>query len=166
MDGLTICKTLREREVKTPIIILTAKNELKNKVELLSSGADDYMVKPLAFEELYARINSILRRPVEMKPLTLKVRDIELRPSEHEVYKADNAMNLTLKEFVLLEYFMRNPGKVINREELISHLWDFNNNSFSNVVDVHVKNLRKKLNSKGEKNILETIRGIGYRLKD
>lgn len=166
MDGNAITKSLRERDINVPILILTARDEMDNKVNLLLAGADDYIVKPFSFEELTARIQAILRRPVEMLPVVLKVRDIELNPVERKVVKADTPLSLTLKEFVLLEYFMRNPNKVVNREELLSHLWDFNYTSFSNVVDVHVKNLRKKLDTTGARNLLETVRGVGYRLTD
>ena len=165
MDGTSITKTVREKNITVPILILTARDEVKSKIDLLLSGADDYIVKPFSFDELVARIQTLLRRPTEMIPVILKVQDIELNAAEHKVYKSSNLIPLTLKEFVLLEYFMRNPNKVINREELLSHLWDFNYTSFSNVVDVHIKNLRKKLDNVGEKNLLETIRGKGYRLK-
>jgi two-component system, OmpR family, copper resistance phosphate regulon response regulator CusR len=165
MDGTTITKTIRERNITTPILILTARDETTTKIDLLLSGADDYLVKPFSFDELCARIQTLLRRPTEMIPIVLKVADIELNSAEHKVRKADELLPLTLKEFVLLEYFMRNPNKVINREELLSHLWDFNYTSFSNVVDVHIKNLRKKLDSVGDKNLLETVRGRGYKLK-
>ena len=165
MDGTSINKTVREKNIPVPILILTARDEVKSKIDLLLSGADDYIVKPFSFDELVARIQTLLRRPTEMIPVILKVQDIELNAAEHKVYKSSNLIPLTLKEFVLLEYFMRNPNKVINREELLSHLWDFNYTSFSNVVDVHIKNLRKKLDNVGEKNLLETIRGKGYRLK-
>lgn len=165
IDGTTITKTIRERKITTPILILTARDETKTKIDLLLSGADDYLVKPFSFDELCARIQTILRRPTEMIPVVLVVADLELNSAEHKVRKADELLPLTLKEFVLLEYFMRNPNKVINREELLSHLWDFNYTSFSNVVDVHIKNLRKKLDSVGIKNLLETVRGRGYKLK-
>ncbi len=165
MDGTSITKAVREKNITTPILILTARDEVKSKIDLLLSGADDYIVKPFSFDELCARIQTLLRRPVEMVPVILKVRDLELNAAEHKVYKGGSLLSLTLKEFVLLEYFMRNPNKVINREELLSHLWDFNYTSFSNVVDVHIKNLRKKLDNAGDKNMLETIRGKGYRLK-
>jgi DNA-binding response OmpR family regulator len=166
MDGISITKNLRAQEITTPILILTARDEVNTKVDLLLAGAEDYMVKPFSFEELIARIQAILRRPTEMLPSVLAVKDIELNPSLRSVTKNSKPISLTLKEFVLLEYFMRNPNKVINREELLSHLWDFNYSSFSNVVDVHVKNLRKKLDSTGVKNLLETIRGVGYKLAE
>lgn len=165
MDGTSLTTKLREKKITTPILILTGKDETKSKIDLLLSGADDYIVKPFSFDELCARISALLRRPIEMVPVILKVNDLEMNSAERKVYKAKTLISLTLKEFVLLEYFMRNPNKVVNREELLSHLWDFNYTSFSNVVDVHIKNLRKKLDSVGEKGLLETVRGTGYRLQ-
>lgn len=165
MDGLEICKTAREWGVTTPILILTARNETDRKVELLLAGADDYLVKPFSFDELLARIHALLRRPTESVPDTLRVRDIELNPVERTVSRDGKDIPLTLKEFGLLEYFMRHPNQVVNREDLLTNLWDFNYASFSNVVDVHVKNLRKKLNGRAGESLLETIRGIGYRLR-
>lgn len=166
MDGLAITKGLRSVNITTPILILTARDEIDSKVELLLSGADDYLVKPFSFKELLARIQAIFRRPISSLPATLTIRDIELNSSTQKVHKGKKEIPLTLKEFVILEHFMRNPNTVINREELLSHLWDFNYSSFSNVVDVHVKNLRKKLSDHGTPGILETVRGVGYRLKE
>ena len=114
---------------------------------------------------LSARVHALLRRPTEAVPDILKVDDIELNPVERTVTRESKEIPLTLKEFGLLEYFMRHPNQVINREDLLSHLWDFNYESFSNVVDVHVKNLRRKLAQAGDPGILETVRGIGYRLR-
>ncbi len=166
MDGFSITKALRERNVTTPILVLTARDETDVKVELLLSGADDYMVKPFSFDELLARIKALFRRPQNVLPLVLTINDVELDSSNMQVSKKGEDVPLTLKEFMLLEHFMRNPNKVINREELLSHLWDFNYSSFSNVVDVHVKNLRKKLGWGSSEGILETVRGVGYRLKE
>ena len=166
MDGTTITKALRERDITTPILILTARDEIENRVDLLLAGADDYIVKPFSFEELCARIQAVLRRPTEMVSSVLQVDDIELHPAERIVTKNGDPVPLTLKEFVLLEYFLRHPNKVVNREELLSHLWDFNFSSFSNVVDVHVKNLRRKLGWNGNNSLLQTVRGVGYRLKE
>lgn len=166
MGGLEITKGIRSRDITTPILILTAKTEVDSKVDLLLSGADDYLVKPFSFEELSARIKALFRRPKKSLPQILKVGSIELNPVSRKVSKGKNEVSLTLKEFVLLEYFMSNPNKVVNREELLSHLWDFNYSSFSNVVDVHIKNLRKKLGSKDVGGVLETVRGVGYRLKE
>ncbi len=166
MDGMTITKNLREQNITIPILILTARDEIESKVNLLLTGADDYLVKPFSFDELFARIQALSRRPSEMVPIVLSVRDVTLDTRERKVLKNEKEVPLTLKEFSLLEYFMRNPKKVVNREDLLSHLWDFNYASFSNVVDVHVKNLRRKLDWDGGENLLETIRGVGYRLKD
>ncbi len=165
MDGWQITKGLREMNITIPILVLTARDEIENKVDLLLSGADDYLAKPFSFEELYARIQAILRRPQNILPDVLTVEDIKLDPISRKVERKNKEIPLTLKEFVLLEYFMRNPNKVVNREELLSHLWDFNYSSFSNVVDVHVKNLRKKLGNGNSSAVLETVRGVGYRLK-
>lgn len=165
-DGASITKGIRELDITLPILILTARSEIEEKINLLLSGADDYIVKPFSFDELCARIQALLRRPTEMLPTTLSFSDIELHPSQRRVVKYNTEVPLTLKEFALLEYFMRNPNKVINREELLSHLWDFNYSSFSNVVDVHIKNLRKKLDRHGNKNLLQTVRGVGYQLKE
>ena len=166
MDGLAITKAMRELNITTPILILTARDEVERRVELLLSGADDYMVKPFSFDELLARIKTIFRRPPAIVPSILSIQDIELNSTTQKVSKSGEEVPLTLKEFMLLEHFMRNPNKVINREELLSHLWDFNYSSFSNVVDVHVKNLRKKFGWESSEGLLETIRGVGYRLKE
>lgn len=164
MSGLDICRQLRAEGITIPILILTGRSEEEQKVELLLAGADDYLVKPFSFEELAARVQAILRRPIESVPTVLRVLDIELDPAERTVSRDGVPLSLTLKEFGLLEYFLRHPNQVINREDLIAHLWDFNYESFSNVVDVHVKNLRRKLDFGAESSILETVRGIGYRL--
>ncbi len=165
MDGHEICKQARELGVTTPILILTARSETEKKVDLLLSGADDYLVKPFSFEELSARVHALMRRPSESVPDKLEIADITLNPVERTVTRGNENIELTLKEFGLLEYFMRHPNQVVNREDLLSHLWDFNYESFSNVVDVHVKNLRRKLAEAGDPAILETVRGIGYRLR-
>ncbi|HEV3245344.1 MAG TPA: response regulator transcription factor [Candidatus Paceibacterota bacterium] len=165
MDGYEICKEIRASNVTTPVLVLTARAETDTKVQLLLAGADDYLVKPFSFAELSARIKALLRRPNEKLPETLKIGDIELNPGERKVVRAGKEIPLTLKEFGLLEYFMRHPNQVVNREDLLSHLWDFNYVGFSNVVDVHVKNLRRKLEGEGS-GVLETVRGIGYRLAE
>ena len=163
MDGMIITKKMRATGITTPVLILTAHGETERKINLLESGADDYLVKPFSFDELGARIRAILRRPPESLPSILNVSNIQLDPQKHIAIKDGKKLSLTLKEFVLLEYFMRHPHKVVNREELLTHLWDFNYSSFSNVVDVHIKNLRKKLEITEEDNMLITVRGLGYR---
>src|SRR3989338_1087351 len=166
IDGFEICKQAREWNITVPILILTARAETDTKVQLLESGADDYLVKPFSFAELVARVRALLRRPTESLPETLKVGEVELNPGERRAYRNGKEIPLTLKEFGLLEYFMRHPNQVINREDLLNHLWDFNYAGFSNVVDVHVKNLRRKLDGKDGDSVLETVRGIGYRLAE
>ena len=165
MDGYEICKEIRADNITVPILILTARAETDTKVQLLLAGADDYLVKPFSFAELSARLKALMRRPTEKLPEVLKVGDIELNPGERKVVSGGKDIPLTLKEFGLLEYFMRHPNQVVNREDLLSHLWDFNYVGFSNVVDVHVKNLRRKLEGAGAGG-LETVRGIGYRLAE
>ncbi|MBI2611072.1 response regulator transcription factor [Candidatus Kaiserbacteria bacterium] len=164
MDGLEICKQMRAEDITVPVLVLTARAETDNKVKLLLSGADDYLVKPFSFAELSARLRALSRRPTESVPEVLRSDDIELNPVTRRVTRDGHSVPLTLKEFGLLEYFMRNPDKVVSREDLLSHLWDFNYVGFSNVVDVHVKNLRRKLGG-GDTGLLETVRGIGYRLR-
>lgn len=165
LDGLSVCREIRARDITTPVLVLTARAETEAKVELLLSGADDYLVKPFSFDELRARIQALLRRPTTSVPTVLKESGIELNPAEHTVTIDGNPISLTLKEFGLLEYFLRHPNEVVNREDLLAHLWDFNYESFSNVIDVHVKNLRRKLDAGNRPSILETVRGIGYRLR-
>jgi DNA-binding response OmpR family regulator len=164
IDGATITESVRKDNVTTPIIILTARNETEHKVDLLNKGADDYIVKPFSFEELLARINSVMRRPTVAQPIVLKVGDLEMDTSTRTVKKEGSEIPLTLKEFSLLECFMRQPNEVLSREKLSDHVWDFNSLSWSNVLDVHMKNLRKKLNNEGDSPLFETVRGVGYRL--
>lgn len=164
MDGYEVCAKAREMGVSIPILILTARAETENKVKLLAAGADDYLVKPFSFAELSARIRALMRRPNEKLPEVLRTAELELDPGRRIVKREGESIDLTLKEFNLLEYFMRHPNQVVNREDLLTHLWDFNYAGFSNVVDVHIKNLRRKLGKKHNKEVLETVRGIGYRL--
>ncbi len=165
LDGYEVFKGARELEVTIPILILTARNQLDSKVKLLLSGADDYLVKPFSFEELCARIQALLRRPAETMPTTLSLGNLTLNPGDRTVLYHGKPVSLTLKEFSLLEYLMRHPNQVVSREDLLSHLWDFNYESFSNVVDVHVKNIRRKLNHRDSADLVETVRGIGYRIR-
>lgn len=164
IDGATICQEVRAEGVTTPIIMLTARDETDMKVKLLNLGADDYIAKPYSIDEVAARINAVLRRPEGALPTVLKVRDIELDPSKHIVTKGGKEVALTLKEFSLLQFFMRNPGEAVKREEVLDHVWSFDFPAFSNVLDVHMKNLRKKLDDYDDRPLFETIRGIGYRL--
>lgn len=164
-DGFEVCKNVREQGITTPILILTAKSYLDDKVYALDRGADDYLIKPFEFKELLARIRAILRRPKETLPAQIKVGELVLDPSKKQVFKAGKEIKLTLKEFVLLEYLMRHPNQAVNREQIQSNVWDFDFNSFSNVIDVHMNSLRKKIDGKSKNKMIETVRGIGYKIK-
>lgn len=167
IEGHIICRRVRENNIDIPILVLTAKVDVASKVDLLRRGADDYLSKPFSLDELEARIKAILRRPKGSISESLRVGDLELNLTERTVYKNDERVNLTLKEFALLEYFMRNKDRVISRDELLSHVWDFNYTSFfSNSVDVHIKNLRKKIKDDTGQRLIETVRGVGYRLSE
>ncbi len=164
MDGLTLTKSLRAEGVTTPIVILTGRSETEAKIELLNSGADDYVVKPFSAEELVARIASISRRPTVSQKVVQTVGDITIDTSIHRVSFGDVEVPLTLKEYSLLECFLRRPGEVFTREQLSDKVWDFNAVTYSNVLDVHMKNLRKKLHAGTSSARFETVRGVGYRL--
>ena len=163
-NGVDVCRSLRERGIMTPIIMLTARDTLQDKVIGLDSGADDYLVKPFEFEELLSRVRALSRRPHATLPPNLVVGDLTLKPSTQEAFRDDKKLELTLKEFRLLEFFMSKPNEVVNRQQIIDHLWDFQFNPLSRVMDVHINNLRNKLSSKYG-TVLETVRGIGYRLR-
>ncbi len=163
VDGIAVCSTLRSKNIMIPILMLTAKDTLENKIEGLDAGADDYLIKPFAFEELLARIRALLRRPHTALHQELVVNDIVLNATTRKVTKRGIEVPLTVKEFAILEYCMRNPNQVLTRDQIISHVWDHTFDAFSNVIDVHIKNLRKKLQNNNE-TLLETIHGVGYKL--
>jgi DNA-binding response OmpR family regulator len=163
-DGITICKTLRQRQVSTPILMLTAKDTIDDRVTGLDVGADDYLVKPFAFEELLARIRALLRRPTETTVAEFSQNGITLNTVTKIVTRNNKEIELTIKEFSILEQFLRHPNEVLSRDKIMSHVWDFAFEGFSNVVDSHVKNLRKKLQKKNE-TLFETVHGVGYRFK-
>jgi DNA-binding response OmpR family regulator len=165
ISGDQICRDARAEGVTTPIIMLTARDEVEYKIDLLNSGADDYITKPFSFEELVARMQAVLRRPEQSIQGNLSVRGIELDPTKHTVTKNGKEISLTLKEFSLLELFLRRPNEALPREAILDHVWSFDFPGFSNVLDVHMKNLRKKLDDyENEDPLFETIRGVGYRL--
>jgi DNA-binding response OmpR family regulator len=163
--GVEICREVRKARIDTPILMLTALDDVESKVGGLSLGADDYLTKPFEFEELLARIRALLRRPHALVSEQISVAGITLDVREHTVSKKGKKIPLTQKEFLILEFLMRHPNQVIQREQIIAHVWDQAFDSFSNVVDVHIKNLRKKL-QKSNENIFETIHGVGYKLRD
>jgi DNA-binding response OmpR family regulator len=164
-DGITVCKDWRQANITIPVLMLTAKDTTEDKIIGLDSGADDYLIKPFSFDELTARVRALLRRPKEALPTELKIKDIILNTATRKVTRAGKEIPLTLKEFMVLEYLMRHPNQVVTRDELYDHAWDFAANAFSNTVDVHIKNLRKKIDNKNHEKVLETIRGVGYRFK-
>ena len=164
-SGLEVCRFCREKNITTPILMLTAKDSPEDIVNGLSAGADDYLVKPFSFEVLIARIRAILRRPAASLPTILKIKNITLDPHHKLVFKNKLEISLTKKEFCILEYLMRHPNQVIHRDQIISNIWDLSNESFSNFVDVHITNLRRKIETKKEK-IIETVNGLGYRIKE
>ncbi|MFA5925887.1 MAG: response regulator transcription factor [Parcubacteria group bacterium] len=161
--GDEVCREARSQKINIPILMLTARDGAKNIAAGLDAGADDYLSKPFSFEVLLARIRAILRRPESVLPLELRAGNISLNPATKKVTKKGKEVALTLKEFGLLEYLMRNKGIVVSREQILSNVWDFAFDSFANVVDVHVTNLRKKLGDKRGA-VIEAMRGMGYRL--
>lgn len=164
-DGIMTCKKVRAEGNTTPILMLTAKGEVEDRIEGLDSGADDYLVKPFAMEELLARVRALLRRPTTAVGDELFVQDVHLNCSTRVVTVAGKSVGLTLKEYAILEYLMRNAGQVISREQLIDHCWDFAYSAFSNITDVYIKQLRQKLGGNHEQYI-KTIRGVGYTFQE
>ncbi len=160
-DGVAVCKSLREDNINLPIIMITALGEVDDKILGLDSGADDYLVKPFDMKELLARVRALLRRPQEKVQLTLEVQDIVLDYNTRRVTHRGRDLSLTLKEYAVLEYLMRNAGLVISREQLLENCWDFAYSAFSNITDVYIKQLRQKLKDTDEKYI-QTVRGVGY----
>jgi DNA-binding response OmpR family regulator len=162
-DGMLVCSNWRENGVVVPVLMLTALGTTDDKVVGLDAGADDYLAKPFAFKELLARIHALLRRPKQSFPDILNSGDISINTTSRLVTYKKKPISFTLKEFMVLEYLMRNENKVVTRDELYSHAWDFADSSFSNTVDVHIKNLRKKIHDNGK--FIKTIRGVGYKFE-
>jgi DNA-binding response OmpR family regulator len=162
--GLEICREIRTRQKAVPIIILSVISEPHKKVNLLNSGADDYLTKPFSFEELLARIRALLRRPQEIKSEILKIDDLVLNTTQHVVTLNGKEVYLTRKEFELLEYLMRNQGKVLSRGLLMEHVWDMNADPFSNTIETHILNLRRKIDLDAENKLIHTLPGSGYRM--
>jgi two-component system, OmpR family, response regulator len=160
-DGFEVCRDLRAREVWSPTLMLTALDEIDDRVRGLESGADDYLVKPFSFQELLARIRALIRRGAPPRPTLLTVGELRLDPASRRVWQADRELSLTPREFAMLELFMRRPGEALSRFELLEHVWDDSYENRSNVIDVYVGYLRDKLD--GE--VIETVRGVGYRLR-
>jgi len=163
ISGITICQRLRRQHIMIPILMLTARGTIRDKVTGLDYGADDYLPKPFSVTELLARIRALLRRPKQFIAKKIKIGDIEIRLENRKVFKHGKEIPLTLKEYELLQFFALHPNQVIDREQIVDKVWDMNFNSFSNVIDVHMANLRKKLQDSDAEKLIETVRGIGYR---
>lgn len=166
MDGIEICKKLREQNIHTPVIMLTAKSNVSERVEGLNAGADDYLPKPFSFEELLARIRALLRRPKETQSDELKVGDLVLNTLSFNISRAGKPIQLSSKEFALLEYLMRNPGRVLSKENIIEHVWDFDSDILPNNVEVYVGYLRNKVDKPFKKPLIHTVRGFGYKIEE
>jgi DNA-binding response OmpR family regulator len=165
VEGLDICRKVREKGIHAPILILTAKDQVRDRVTGLDSGADDYLIKPFSFEELLARIRALLRRPAEAQGTILKVGDLSLDTVSFNVSRSGKGIDLSAKEFALLEYLMRNSGRVLSKDTIISHVWDFDADILPNTVEVYIGYLRNKVDKpfKSEA-LIQTLRGFGYRI--
>jgi two-component system, OmpR family, response regulator len=163
-DGFAVCRRLREAGTWSPVLMLTARDAVEDRVEGLDAGADDYLTKPFSFAELLARLRALVRRPPLERPTVLEVGDLRLDPAGHRVWRGETEVHLSAKEFALLETFMRRPGEVLSRFHLLEHCWDHGYENRSNVVDVYVRYLREKIDRPFGRTSIETVRGAGYRL--
>jgi two-component system OmpR family response regulator len=166
IDGLEVCRRLRDAGVWSPILVLTARDAVRDRVAGLESGADDYLTKPFSYAELLARLRALFRRGRSERPIKLRVGDLRLDPATRRVSRRDAEIDLSPKEFAVLETFMRRPGEVLSRFELLEHAWDYDYENRSNVVDAYVRLLRRKIDRPFDVESLETVRGAGYRLRE
>jgi len=165
-NGFDLCRELRAREIGTPILMLTARDTVDDRVAGLEVGADDYLTKPFAFRELLARVRALGRRRGVPLPETLHVADLEVDLEAHRVRRAGKSIELTAKEFALLEFFVLHPGQVVDRAAITAHVWDENHDPFTNVLEVLVRRLRRKIDDDYATKLIQTVRGAGYRLGD
>jgi heavy metal response regulator len=165
MDGLHVLQALRHDRVTAPVLLLTVRATIEDKVLGLDAGADDYLTKPFAFQELVARVRALLRRRTEGEPTVLCIDDLTLDPARRTVTRGDERIDLTPREFALLDYFMRNPGRVLTRTMIAEHVWDYSFDTSTNVIDVYVNYLRRKIDAGRASKLLHTVRGVGYVLK-
>ncbi len=165
-DGFSVCREMRTHGRWAPILMLTARDAVEDRIRGLDAGADDYLVKPFAFGELLARLRAMVRRGTPERPATLQADDVVLDPATHMVRRGDESIDLTPKEFALLEFLMRHPDEVLSRTRILEHVWDMNYDGFSNVVDVYVGYLRRKLEVPFDRTLIRTIRGVGYQVGD
>jgi two-component system OmpR family response regulator len=165
LDGFEVCRRLRAAGRWAPVVMLTARDTVEDRIEGLDCGADDYMVKPFAFGELLARLRALIRRGATERPVVLRAGDLVLDPAAHTVTRAGTRVELSAREFTLLEFLMRHAGEVVTRSAILEHVWDYNYNGFSNVVDVYVSYLRRKLEQPFGRAVIRTVRGVGYALE-
>ena len=166
VDGFEICRRLRHLGIWSPVLMLTARDGVDDRVSGLDAGADDYLAKPFSFEELLARIRALVRRAPRARPVVIEVGELRLDPATHRAWRGEVELDLSTKEFVLLELFMRRPGAVLSRAELLDGAWDMAFERRSNVIDVYVRYLREKVDRPFGRESLETVRGVGYRLRE
>ena len=166
VEGLEICRQLRQAKNHTPVLLLTAKDQIKDRVEGLNSGADDYLIKPFSFEELLARVRALMRRPAAAQTNVIRVGDLKLDTISYDVERAGKKIDLSAKEFALLEYMMRNAGRVLSKDNIISHVWDFDSDILPNTVEVYMGYLRSKIDKPFSRPLLHTNRGFGYTIRD
>jgi DNA-binding response OmpR family regulator len=166
MDGLEICLQLRKENIHIPILILTAKDQLGDKIKGLNCGADDYLVKPFAFEELLARVRALMRRPLKTNGTLLRIQDLTLDTLDYEVKRGGKLIKLSAKEYALLEYLMRHPQRVLTKDQIIGHVWNYDADILPNTVEVYIGYLRKKINQpfKNKPPLIHTVRGFGYKI--
>jgi DNA-binding response OmpR family regulator len=165
IDGLQILREFRDQGVVTPVLLLTVRATIEDKVLGLDSGADDYLPKPFAFQELVARVRALLRRRPDTEPTLVKIADLTLDPARRMVMRGDKRIDLSPREFSLLNYFMRNPERVLTRTMITEHVWDYDFDSDTNVIDVYVNYLRKKIDTGRNNKLIQTVRGVGYMMK-
>jgi two-component system, OmpR family, response regulator len=165
-NGFDVCRELRRSGVWSPVLMLTARDSVDDRVAGLDAGADDYLTKPFSFVELLARLRALARRPPLERPTVLEVGDLKLNPATHQAWRGDEELELSAKEFRILEAFMRRPGHVLSRLHLLEHCWDYGYENRSNVVDVYVRYLREKIDRPFGRKSIETVRGAGYRLRE
>lgn len=164
-DGIQVLREIRHAQINTPVLVLTARSTVADKVEGLDSGADDYLTKPFAFAELIARVRALLRRGREEMSTKLRVADLVLDTIAHKATRGGQPIELTAKEYALLEYFMRNPNQVLTRTMISEHVWDYHFSTGTNLIDVYVNHLRRKIDDNADEKLIQTIRGVGYVLR-
>jgi two-component system OmpR family response regulator len=166
IDGFEVCRRLRQASRWAPVLMVTARDAVADRVRGLDTGADDYLAKPFSLDELLARLRALIRRPAAARPAVLTVGDLSLDPARHEVRRDGTGIELTPTEFALLEYFMRRPGEVLTRTTLVEHVWDFAFDGDPRIVNVYIHSLRDKIDRPFRRASLETVRGLGYRIRD